>query len=301
MVQENGIIIVDKPKGFTSFDIVAKLRKKLSQRKIGHMGTLDPMATGVLPILLGDTAKFQIFANNNNKSYKAKIKFGITTDTLDITGQVLSTHRVEITKQDLKNVLYKFLGEIYQIPPMFSAIKKCGVKLYDLARKGVSVDREKRKIFIKDIKIINFDSENGEAEILVDCSKGTYIRTLCDDIGRELGCGATLSELRRTSSNGFDEIDSTALMEIIDMSLEDIFKKCVLPTERLFETFPTAYITPNQSIRFRNGGALMTERVKFDDIPQNDVIYKVSCNEEFIGLGKIDEMGHELKVLKCLK
>ena len=297
----NGIIIVDKPKGFTSFDIIAKLRKKLSQRKIGHMGTLDPMATGVLPILLGDTAKFQIFANNNNKSYKAKIQFGITTDTLDITGQVLSTHRVDITKQDLKNVLYKFLGEIYQIPPMFSAIKKCGVKLYDLARKGVSVDREKRKIFIKDIKIINFDSENDEAEILVDCSKGTYIRTLCDDIGRELGCGATLSELRRTSSNGFDEIDSTALMEIIDMSLEDIFKKCVLPTERLFETFPTAYITPNQSIRFRNGGALMTERVKFDDIPQNDVIYKVSCNEEFIGLGKIDEMSHELKVLKCLK
>lgn len=297
----NGIIIVDKPKGFTSFDIVAKLRKKLSQRKIGHMGTLDPMATGVLPILLGDTAKFQIFVNNNNKSYRAKIKFGITTNTLDITGQVLSTQRVEITKQDLKNVLYKFLGEIHQIPPMFSAIKKCGVKLYDLARKGVSVDREKRKIFIKDIKIINFDSENDEAEILVDCSKGTYIRTLCDDIGRELGCGATLSELRRTSSNGFGEIDSTALMEIIDMSLEDIFKKCVLPTERLFETFPTAYITPNQSIRFRNGGALMTERVKFDDIPQNDVIYKVSCNEEFIGLGKIDEMSHELKVLKCLK
>lgn len=297
----NGIIIVDKPKGFTSFDIVAKLRKKLNQRKIGHMGTLDPMATGVLPILLGDTAKFQIFVNNNNKSYKAKIKFGITTNTLDITGQVLSTQRVEITKQDLKNVLYKFLGEIYQIPPMFSAIKKCGVKLYDLARKGVSVDREKRKIFIKDIKIINFDSENDEAEILVDCSKGTYIRTLCDDIGRELGCGATLSELRRTSSNGFDEIDSIALMEIIDMSLEDIFKKCVLPTERLFETFPTAYITPNQSIRFRNGGALMTERVKFDDIPQNDVIYKVRCNGEFIGLGKIDEMSHELKVLKCLK
>ena len=297
----NGIIIVDKPKGFTSFDIVAKLRKKLSQRKIGHMGTLDPMATGVLPILLGDTAKFQIFANNNNKSYKAKIKFGITTDTLDITGQVLSTHRVYITKQEIKNVLYKFLGEIYQIPPMFSAIKKCGVKLYDLARKGVSVDREKRKIFIKDIKIINFDSENDEAEILVDCSKGTYIRTLCDDIGRALGCGATLSELRRTSSNGFDEIDSTALMEIIDMSLEDILKKYVLPTERLFETVPTAYITPNQAIRFRNGGTLMTERVKFDDIPQNDVIYKVSCNGEFIGLGKIDEMSHELKVLKCLK
>lgn len=297
----NGIIIVDKPKDFTSFDVIAKLRKKLGQRKIGHMGTLDPMATGVLPILLGDTAKFQIFVPDNNKSYRAKMKFGITTDTLDITGQILSSEKSEVTRQSLEKVLKSFLGEIHQIPPMFSAIKKDGVKLCDLARKGIEIDREKRKVFINNIKTENFDFENQEAEISVDCSKGTYIRTLCDDIGNALGCGATVTELRRTSSNGFDESDSLPLEKIIEMDLEDILQKLILSTERLFETFSTAQITQAQSTRFKNGGALALERVKFSGNSQNDDIYKACCNDEFVGLGKIDEANNELKVLKCLK
>lgn len=297
----NGIIIVDKPKDFTSFDVIAKLRKKLGQRKIGHMGTLDPMATGVLPILLGHTAKFQIFVPDNNKSYIAKMKFGIITETLDITGRVISEQKSEIKKQDLEKVLSLFLGEVYQIPPMFSAVKKGGVKLCDLARKGISVERERRKVFINDIKITNFDFESQEAEIAVDCSKGTYIRTLCDDIGRALGCGATVSELRRTSSNGFDETDSMPLAKIMDMDVENILKKCVFPTVKLFESFPVAYVTQAQSLRFKNGGALATERVRFSEISQNGVPYKVLCNNEFIGLGKIDQTKNELKVLKCLK
>lgn len=297
----NGIIIVDKPKDFTSFDVIAKLRKKLGQRKIGHMGTLDPMATGVLPVLLGDTAKFQIFVPDNNKSYTAKMKFGITTDTLDITGRVLSDKKSEITKQDLEKVLKSFLGEIYQIPPMFSAIKKDGIKLCDLARKGIEINRQPRKVFINNIKVENFDFENQEAEISVDCSKGTYIRTLCDDIGRDLGYGATVARLRRTSSNGFGESDAVSLAKIIDMDLEDILQKYIVPTERLFETFPVAQITSAQSVRFKNGGALASERVKFSDLPQSDRVYKVYCEGKFIGLGKIDEANNELKVLKCLK
>lgn len=297
----NGIIIVDKPKDFTSFDVIAKLRKKLGQRKIGHMGTLDPMATGVLPILLGDTAKFQIFVPDNNKSYTAKMKFGITTDTLDITGRVLSDKKSEITKQDLEKVLKSFLGETYQIPPMFSAIKKDGMKLCDLARKGLEIEREKRKVFINDIKIKSFDFENQEAEISVDCSKGTYIRTLCDDIGRDLGYGATVARLRRTSSNGFGESDAVSLAKIIDMDLEDILQKYIVPTERLFETFPVAQITSAQSTRFKNGGALALERVKFSGTSRNDEMYKIYCSDEFVGLGKIDEANNELKVLKCLK
>ncbi len=297
----NGILIIDKPKGFTSFDVIAKLRKKLGQRKIGHMGTLDPMATGVLPILLGDSAKFQIFVPDNNKSYTAKMRFGITTDTLDITGRILLEQKSEVTKQGLEKVLKLFLGEIYQIPPMFSAIKKDGVKLYDLARKGISIEREKRKVFIREIKIKSFDFENQEAEIAVSCSKGTYIRTLCDDIGGALGCGATVTELRRTLSNGFGEVEATPLLEIIDMDLEDIFEKCILPTERMFEACSTAQITMAQSVRFKNGGALASERVKFSDAPQSDRVYKVYCDEQFIGLGKVDEKNSELKVLKCLK
>lgn len=297
----NGIIIIDKPKDFTSFDVIAKLRKKLGQRKIGHMGTLDPMATGVLPILLGDTAKFQIFVPDNNKSYRAKMKFGITTDTLDITGQILSSEKSEITRQDLEKVLKSFLGGIYQTPPMFSAIKKGGVKLCDLARKGVEIDREKRKVFINGIKIENFGFENQEAEISVDCSKGTYIRTLCDDIGKALGSGATVTELRRTSSNGFDESDSVPLDKIIEMDLEDIIQSYVLPSERLFDKFPVAQITSAQSTRLKNGGSLAVERVKFIDNPQNDEVYKIYCDDEFVGLGKIDGASDELKVLKCLK
>ena len=297
----NGIIIVDKPKNFTSFDVIAKLRRKLGQRKIGHMGTLDPMATGVLPILLGDTAKFQIFVHDTDKSYTTKMKFGITTDTLDITGQVISEQKSEITKQDLERVLNSFLGEIYQIPPMFSAIKKSGVKLCDLARRGISVERDRRKVIINDIKILNFDFENQEAEIAVDCSQGTYIRTLCDDIGKALGCGATVSGLRRTASNGFSEHDAVSLAKIVEMDPEDIYQKCVLPTEKLFENFPVAAVTPAQSIRFKNGGSLAIERVKFSDLPQGDRVYQVYCERKFIGLGKIDEKNIELKVLKCLK
>ncbi len=297
----NGIIIVDKPKDFTSFDVIAKLRRKLGQRKIGHMGTLDPMATGVLPVLLGDTAKFQIFAPDNDKSYTAKMKFGITTDTLDITGQVISEQKSEIKEQDLERVLNSFLGEIYQIPPMFSAIKKGGVKLCDLARKGISIDRGKRKVLINDIKILNFDFENQEVEIAVDCSQGTYIRTLCDDIGKALGCGATVSGLRRTASNGFSEHDAVPLAKIIDMDIDSIYQECILPTERLFENFPVAQVTSAQSIRFKNGGSLAIERVKFSDLPQGDRVYQVYCERKFIGLGKIDEKNIELKVLKCLK
>ena len=297
----NGILIIDKPKDFTSFDVIAKLRKNLGQRKIGHMGTLDPMATGVLPILLGDTAKFQIFVPDKNKSYTTKVKLGITTDTLDITGKLISEQKSKIIKQDLERVLKSFLGEIYQIPPMFSAIKKDGVKLCDLARNGISVDREKRKVFIKGIKIINFDFENQEAEISVDCSKGTYIRTLCDDIGRELGCGATVSELRRTSSNGFSESNAWTLTKIMDMNMEDISRNCVLPTESLFESLPTAHVTSAHSFRFKHGGALSVERVKFSISPRTSVSYKVYTDSKFVGLGKIDETSDELKVLKCLK
>lgn len=281
--------------------MIAKLRRKLGQRKIGHMGTLDPMATGVLPVLLGDTAKFQIFVPDNDKSYTAKMKFGITTDTLDITGQVISEQKSKITKQDLERVLNSFLGEIYQIPPMFSAIKKGGVKLCDLARKGISIDREKRKVFVNDIKIMNFDFENQEAEISVNCSKGTYIRTLCDDIGKNLGCGATVYELRRKASNGFGESDAVPLKKIIEMSLEDICQKCILPTERLFANFPVAGITSAQSIRFKNGGSLAVERVQFDSPMQEGTPYKVYCDDEFVGLGEVNKTTNELKVLKCLK
>lgn len=297
----NGILIVDKPKDWTSFDVIAKLRKKLGQRKIGHMGTLDPLATGVLPILLGDTAKFQVFVAENDKAYQAKMKFGIITDTLDIMGNVTSEVESRVTQRELEDSFENFLGEIYQLPPMYSAIKKGGVKLCDLARKGIEIEREKRKIFINSIKITGFDLKRQEATIQVVCSKGTYIRTLCDDIGKKLGCGATVLELRRISSNGFDEEIAIPLQKILETNLESIVANYVLPTEELFKKIPKAVITEAQSIRFKNGGALDIARVKFIDIPQNGKKYKLYCKGVFLGIGEVDGISNELKVLKCLR
>ena len=296
----NGILVVDKPKNFTSFDVIAKLRKKLSQKKIGHMGTLDPMATGVLPILLVDSAKFQIFSSNNTKSYDAKICFGIKTDTLDITGTVISQKKSDVSFLQFESVINGFIGEIYQTPPMFSAIKNNGIKLCNLARKGINIDRKKRKVFIDSIKIIDFDENRQEAKISVLCSKGTYIRSLCDDIGNKLGCGAALGELRRTLSNGFKIKDSTKLATILELNEENI-KDYILPTEMLFEDLPTVNITAAQALRFKNGGNLAISRVRFASYAIDNKTYKIYCGKNFIGLGKTDINTAELKVLKCLR
>lgn len=296
----NGVIIVDKPKNYTSFDVIAILRKKLNQKKIGHMGTLDPIATGILPILLGETAKFQIFTQNNDKEYIAKMKLGLTTDTLDCTGKILSKTKCHIKKEEFNKILKKFSGEIEQIPPMFSAIKKNGKKLYDLARKGIEVEREKRKINIINIETLNFDEENQTASIKVKCSCGTYIRSLCDDIGRDLGCGAVMTELRRTESNGFDENFSITIEKIKNSEISDLAKKYILPTEYLFKNIKSVNISEAQEKRFRNGGALSINRI-YSNFPLHDhENIKLYSNNKFIGLGYVSQIQNEIKVLKCL-
>mgnify|MGYP001768404864 CR=1 FL=1 len=294
----NGIIIIDKPKDYTSFDIIAVLRKTLHQKKIGHMGTLDPMATGVLPILLGETAKFQVFVADNDKAYVAEIQFGITTDTLDITGKILSKTKSNITQKELEVVLPKFKGEINQIPPMFSAIKKNGQKLCDLARHGIEIEREARKICIKSLEIIDFNEKDQTLKISVSCSKGTYIRSLCADIGDELKCGATLTSLRRTFSNGFSEKTSISLEKIINSSTQEIEKNYVFPTEHLFKNEKSVNITPAQAFRFENGGNLMLSRLSIETSYNNNEIFKVHVNDQFIGIGQICKESEELKFLK---
>lgn len=295
----NGIIIINKPKNCTSFDVIAKLRKKLGQKKIGHMGTLDPMATGVLPILLGETAKFQIFVRNNQKGYIAKMQFGITTDTLDITGKITSQKSFSIEEKKLKNTLQNFMGEILQVPPMFSAIKQGGQKLYNLARKGIEVERRPRKVKINSIKIIDLDKKAGTLTIKIICSKGTYIRSLCSDIGKNLGCGAVLTNLKRIYSNGFDISQSAMLDDVLNSTDEEI-KKYVLPTENLFKDKQKAAISPAQKKRFKNGGSLMLNRIKSSSPFKNNEIYKIMCDDKFIGLGKADFKTNEMQILKCL-
>ena len=295
----NGIIIINKPKSFTSFDVIAVLRRLLNQRKIGHMGTLDPMATGVLPILLGDSAKFQIYCTNHDKTYIADLKFGITTDTLDITGNVLSETKSNVNREELQKVLKTFVGEIFQVPPMFSAIKINGQKLCNLARKGVEIEREKRKITIYSIKLIDFNEKNQTAKIEVECSKGTYIRTLCDDIGKKLSVGAVLTDLKRTKSNGFDISESISLDDIKFICERNGEKNFIFPTDMLFKDMSSVNVSELQANRLYNGASLDVSRVRFDRKVSDQEILKVYMNNIFVGLAKVVEEKNELRALKC--
>lgn len=296
----NGIIIIDKPQNYTSFDVIAILRKKLNQKKIGHMGTLDPMATGVLPVVVGDSAKFQIYANNHDKEYIAKIQLGISTDTLDSTGHIICEKKCNVNKNQFLEVLKKFKGEIQQLPPMFSAIKINGKKLYELARKGIEVNRKKRNVNIYNLELLNFDEKNQIAEIKVFCSQGTYIRTLCNDIGTELNCPSVMSYLRRTLSGGFKIESSITPEKIKDLSLKEIQEKYLLPTDMLLQEYEKIQITKAQSDRFKNGGALALSRLHFEKEFQNEAVYRLYCNGNFVGIGRANILKEELKVLKCV-
>ena len=209
----NGIIIIDKPSDWTSMDVCAKLRGILKTKKIGHAGTLDPMATGVLPVFVGQATRAVSFAESGSKEYVAGLRLGTVTNTQDTSGEVLETHAVHVTLDDLRAVLPRFTGEIAQVPPMFSAIKIGGKKLYELARKGQEVERKSREITIYELEVLEQTGEN-EFLLRILCSKDTYVRTLCHDIGAALGCGGCMSSLRRTMAAGFTLSDAVTLEDV---------------------------------------------------------------------------------------
>ena len=247
----NGIIIIDKPQGWTSMDVCAKLRGILKERRIGHGGTLDPMATGVLPVFVGSATRAVEFAEAGDKEYIAGLRLGIITDTQDTTGTVQATHPVQITREQLESVLPQFTGPIAQVPPMYSAIKRQGQKLYELARKGVEVERKPRSITIHSLEILE-QLENGDYILKVRCSKGTYVRTLCHDIGQVLGCGGTMSSLRRTEAAGFTIRQAVTWEEV-----EDNGADLLLPGDRCVSSYPSFTIwEEEQERRCRNGNPI---------------------------------------------
>ena len=209
----NGIVIIDKPCDWTSMDVCAKLRGILKTKKIGHAGTLDPMATGVLPVFVGQATRAVSFAESGRKEYVAGLRLGLVTNTQDTSGEILAQQAVTITAEDLRAVLPRFTGEIAQIPPMFSAIKIGGQKLYDLARKGQEVERKSRAVTIYELELLEQTGEN-DYLLRILCSKGTYVRTLCHDIGAALGCGGCMSSLRRTMAAGFTLDDAVTLDDV---------------------------------------------------------------------------------------
>lgn len=271
----NGILLIDKPRDFTSHDVVAKLRGICHERRIGHSGTLDPMATGLLVVFIGRATRAVQFAENDEKEYLAGLRTGLVTDTQDITGSVLERCDKTVSQQELAAVMKNFTGDILQIPPMYSAIKVNGQKLYALARKGVEVEREPRKITIKAMELTGKNDEDFCLRVV--CSKGTYIRTLCHDMGQSLGTGAALSSLRRTRAGAFSINDAHTLEEISANGAEGF----LLPVDTLFSKKPALSISAAQKEKCLCGTAFSIEA--------QDGEYRVyGPDGEFLMLGKAE-------------
>lgn len=253
----NGIIILDKPAGRTSHDMVYAVRRLVGIKKVGHTGTLDPMATGVLPICVGNATKIADMLTLSDKAYTAGLVLGKTTDTLDAEGNVLTECGVNCSEKEIRDAINSFVGEIEQVPPMYSAIKQNGKKMYELARQGIEVERKSRRVKINSIDILKIDGVR--VTIDVSCSKGTYIRTLCDDIGKKLGVGAYMETLRRTKTGCFNIEESHTIEELEGVKADGQLESIMIPVDRMFAQYPKIVLNPKQ-IRSVTNGVAMTYR-----------------------------------------
>ena len=250
---ENGILNINKPEGWTSQDVVAKLRGRLHIRRVGHTGTLDPMATGVLPVCFGKATRIIEYYDDDFKPYEAEMKLGMVTDTLDITGTVLETKPVDVSEEDVIQTIDSFRGWITQIPPKYSALKVNGKPLYKYAREGVEVEIKSRKIYVEDIQPVEVNLGENRILFRVTCSKGTYIRTICDDIGKKLGCGGTMTALQRTQSGCFRVEDARTLPEILEMTDEEL-ERCVIPMDETLVHLGRIELKSMESVPFYYNG-----------------------------------------------
>lgn len=250
---ENGILNINKPEGWTSQDVVAKLRGRLHIRRVGHTGTLDPMATGVLPVCFGKATRIIEYYDDDFKTYEAEMKLGMVTDTLDITGTVLETKPVDVSEEDVIQAIDSFRGWITQIPPKYSALKLNGKPLYKYAREGVEVEIKSRKIYVADIQPVEVNLGENRILFRVTCSKGTYIRTICDDIGKKLGCGGTMTALQRTQSGCFRVEDARTLPEILEMTDEEL-ERCVIPMDKTLVHLGRIELKSMESVPFYYNG-----------------------------------------------
>ena len=277
----NGILIVDKPAGWTSMDVCAKLRGMFHEKRVGHAGTLDPMATGVLPVFLGRATRAVEFAAESDKEYSAGLKLGVVTNTQDITGEVLEERPVDVTGERLEAVLKGFRGQIEQVPPMYSAVKVGGKKLYELARKGKEVERKPRPVTIHALELLGWPDAGEDFRLRVVCSKGTYVRTLCHDIGQVLGCGGCMSSLRRVKAAGFT-LDDSVTLEAVQAAVDrGEGESLLLPADRCFRARPRlTRRTAGADKKPRNGAARAVR-----DVPDGE--YRVyGTDKTFLALGR---------------
>lgn len=255
----NGIINIYKDSGFTSHDVVAKLRGILKQKKIGHTGTLDPDATGVLPVCLGAGTKLCDMLTDKSKEYRGVLRLGIATDTEDMTGNILETKAIEVAEEEIRSTISSFVGEYMQIPPMYSALKINGQKLCDMARKGMIIERKPRLVYINSIEIENINLP--EITLLINCSKGTYIRSLCRDIGEKLGCGGCMQSLVRTRVGIFEITNALKLSEVEQLVREDKINEYIIPVEDMFKIYPKVIVRDRNEMLVKNGNSFFNENI----------------------------------------
>lgn len=296
---KDGILCMNKPQNFTSFDVIGKLRGILHFKKLGHAGTLDPMATGVLPIFVGKATKCCDILPNDNKSYIADFKFGHSTDTQDSTGNIIKSYPIKkISLQDIKDVLPQFIGDIKQIPPMYSAVSVNGKRLYELARQNIIIERPARNISIYDIKILSYDETSLSGKLEISCGKGTYIRTIINDIGEVLNIGGYMTSLVRTSSGGFTLKDCHSFDDVQNAMQNNSIDNLIIPTERIFCDLPKITLTENQTKMYKNG-----VKLTFDELCLNNIksTYRMYSNKGiFLGTANADFQEKILRIGKNL-
>ena len=324
----NGVLIVDKPAGFTSFDVVAVLRGLTRQKKIGHTGTLDPMATGVLPLLLGTAAKAESLLPDTDKAYEADFQLGVETDTQDSTGAVLRESGSPASRGQVESALERFQGELMQLPPMYSAVRQNGRRLYELAREGKVVERLPRPVVIREAKLLAYDAQSRRGRLFLVCSKGTYVRSVIADLGAALGTFGMMTGLRRTRACGFTLEDAQPL-ERLRAEGAGYAAGCLLPVDRLFSRLPAVAVTGPQARRFCNGGGLSLESTALAGSRQPGLRVRVYGSADsgaagsgavnsgavnsgavnsgpepgnaFLGLGEVDAAGEQIGVCKLFR
>lgn len=281
-MERSGVINIYKEAGYTSHDVVAKLRGILKQKKIGHTGTLDPQAQGVLPVCLGKGTKLCDLLADHDKEYEAVLRLGITTDTQDMEGNVLQESSVQVSEEEVRTCILSFQGEQMQVPPMYSALKVNGKKLYELAREGKVVERKARPVTFHKIEVLWVKLPN--VKIRVQCSKGTYIRTLCNDIGEKLGCGGCMEELLRTRVERFALEDAVKLDEVQKAMEEGTVDSLILPVDRMFDQYPAAKTTTQGDLLVHNGNRIFPELLQKEPEAEKGFVRVYDSEDTFIGL-----------------
>ena len=299
MTELRGVLVMNKPQGFTSFDVIGKLRGILKMKRLGHTGTLDPMAEGVLPVLVGTAARACDILPDETKTYRAAFQLGTVTNTQDSTGEVLETHDYAVTEAALVAVLPQFTGNIQQIPPMYSAVQINGKRLYELARAGREIERPARNVHVEAVRLLSYDAAHGTGAVEITCGKGTYVRTILHDMGQALGCGACMTALTRTAACGFTLGQAHSFAEVQAAADENRLPELLIPTDSLFAAYPALHLTAKQTVRYANGVKLSLNGLYgLTGIGERCRVY--GADGQFLGLGQTDAEAGCLRVFKNL-